>query len=133
MTPSSPAPLDPEQRRWLHETLQQRRLELQHAQQAHLGGGSRAEHAREVLLQDGDDATQRDAERELDLALTDREVVALADVDAALRRLETGRAGQCEACGEPIAWPRLRLQPTATHCIDCASGLERGRPRPATL
>ena len=48
----------------------------------------------QVLLQDGDDAPQRDADREVDLAMSDREVVGLAAIDAALARLESeiGRA-----------------------------------------
>jgi len=52
----------------------------------HHGGQSRAEHARAVLQQDADDAPQRAADREVDLALTDHLVVsevypiALADI-----------------------------------------------------
>lgn len=38
---------------------------------------TRAEHAREVLLQDDDDAPRREGERELDLALTDMETQEL--------------------------------------------------------
>ena len=47
-------------------------LRGQHALEAQIAlqleGGSRPEHAREMLLQDGDDAPARDADREVDLA-----------------------------------------------------------------
>ena len=41
---------------------------------------------------------------------------------AALDRIGTGDYGYCNDCGEIIAPARLRLDPTATRCIDCASG-----------
>lgn len=41
---------------------------------------------------------------------------------AALARIEAGAFGDCEECGEAIAPGRLRLDPAATRCIDCASG-----------
>lgn len=45
----------------------------------------------------------------------------VADVDAALRRLDDGTYGACLGCGEPIGDGRLEARPTATHCIKCAS------------
>ena len=54
--------LTPLQRQQLHDSLLSSRLALEAQRSAHLAGQSRAGHAREVLLQDGDDATQRDAE-----------------------------------------------------------------------
>ncbi len=41
---------------------------------------------------------------------------------AALRRLDEGEFGYCDACGDDIAPKRLELDPTATRCIGCASG-----------
>ena len=49
----------------------------------------------------------------------DREATALR---AALARIDTGDYGWCEDCGEEIALPRLRLDPTVRRCVDCASG-----------
>ena len=40
----------------------------------------------------------------------------------ALARMDEGEYGYCEDCGEEIAPKRLELDPTATKCIDCASG-----------
>lgn len=50
----------------------------------------------------------------------------LARIAAALRRIDSGEYGECIECGEPVAPGRLRADPAATHCIDCASAAERG-------
>ena len=41
----------------------------------------------------------------------------LDDVEAALRRLEEGTYGQCEACGGPIDEGRLAALPAARYCV----------------
>ena len=41
----------------------------------------------------------------------------LDDVDAALRRLEEGTYGRCEACGGPIGEERLEALPAARYCL----------------
>jgi len=125
--------LTPEQRQQLHASLLTRRVALEVQRSAHLAGQSRAGHAREVLLQDGDDATQRDAERTVDFDRTDRDAVALAEIDQALQRLDSGQYGLCGDCGEPIALARLQLLPQVLRCVACAAQHERGQTRPATL
>jgi DnaK suppressor protein len=40
----------------------------------------------------------------------------LADVEHALKRLDDGTYGVCEACGEPIGPPRLESSPAARLC-----------------
>jgi RNA polymerase-binding transcription factor DksA len=45
----------------------------------------------------------------------------LADVDAALDKIEAGTYGACESCGGPIPDARLEAMPTARLCISCAS------------
>lgn len=120
-------------RQQLLQQLQSRRVVLDAQRSAHLAGESRAEHAREVLLQDGDDATQRDAERTIDFDRTDRDAVALAEIDQALLRLQGGSYGLCHGCGSAIPLARLQLAPQALRCVACESALERGRSRPATL
>jgi len=45
----------------------------------------------------------------------------IAQVRAALGRLESGDYGVCTACGEEIAPARLEAIPEAAHCIDCAA------------
>ena len=44
----------------------------------------------------------------------------LAEVDAAIERLEGGTYGNCERCGQPIAKARLEARPAARTCIGCA-------------
>ena len=51
---------------------------------------------------------------------------ALRQVQAALARLETGDYGECASCGEPIDRRRLRHNPAAPLCIDCANAAESG-------
>lgn len=51
---------------------------------------------------------------------------ALARVETALRRIDAGEYGDCLECGEPIALARLRLDPAAALCIDCAQQRESG-------
>lgn len=44
----------------------------------------------------------------------------LADIDAALERLDAGAYGLCERCGQPIAAERLAAHPATRTCIACA-------------
>jgi RNA polymerase-binding protein DksA len=60
-------------------------------------------------------------EEEMNLALVGREEQILADVNAALERIEAGTFGRCEACGMPIAKDRLQALPYTRFCIGCAS------------
>ena len=44
----------------------------------------------------------------------------LAEVDAALARLDAGSYGVCERCGGPVGDGRLEARPETRLCIDCA-------------
>ena len=66
-------------------------------------------------------------DQQRDLALRDRATQQLAQVDAALARLDAGTFGHCERCGRPIAAERLDALPWAAHCITCQSALDRGQ------
>jgi DnaK suppressor protein len=44
----------------------------------------------------------------------------LADITAALARLDAGAFGGCECCGRPIPRERLAIRPTARACVACA-------------
>ena len=46
--------------------------------------------------------------------------VRIAEVDDALRRVDTGSYGICEGCGRPIAAERLVARPFARLCMACA-------------
>ena len=45
----------------------------------------------------------------------------LVEIDAALKRLDAGTYGTCEACGTPIGTERLEARPAARVCILCAA------------
>ncbi|TQL47234.1 TraR/DksA family transcriptional regulator [Homoserinimonas aerilata] len=60
-------------------------------------------------------------ERSQSDALLQQSRQRLADIDAALGRLDDGSFGVCERCGRPIAEARLEARPYARLCIDCAS------------
>ena len=60
----------------------------------------------------------------------------MAQVEAALQRLDTGSYGDCADCGEPIPLQRLRVQPAAQRCAPCQDAfehaLDRSGPRRAS-
>lgn len=60
-------------------------------------------------------------ERQHVAALLDQARGQLAQVDAAISRLDAGQYGRCERCGQPITAARLAARPTAATCIGCAS------------
>lgn len=57
--------------------------------------------------------------------LREREELHLVQIEAALKRIESGRFGSCEVCGQPIAPERLEALPWATDCVDCHSKKRR--------
>lgn len=57
-----------------------------------------------------------------------RDAREIADIDAALARLRSGRFGICEDCEEVIPLARLRAFPTARRCLGCQADRERQRP-----
>jgi DnaK suppressor protein len=64
-------------------------------------------------------AAQLRASEALHSAVAER--LALAEVEAALARLATGRFGWCEQCGAAIATARLAEIPQARYCPACES------------
>jgi DnaK suppressor protein len=121
------APLDTTQRDALRSELLKRREALLGTLALHQGGASRVQHARDLLLQDGDDGPQRDADREVDLAFTDHERHELAEIGAALKRLDDDGYGVCADCGSEIPFARLKVQPQALRCVGCESSQEGRR------
>ncbi|HYF72137.1 MAG TPA: TraR/DksA C4-type zinc finger protein [Nocardioides sp.] len=59
-------------------------------------------------------------EREQVAALVRQAEQHLAQVEAALARLEDGTYGRCAVCGRPIPLERLEVRPTARTCVGCA-------------
>ena len=65
--------------------------------------------------------------RERDLSILEQVEGELADVEHALRRLDAGTYGFCEACGKPIADDRLEAVPAARFCVADQAVAERER------
>ena len=64
-------------------------------------------------------------DRELDYTLEENSEHVLAEIDAALKRIEDGTYGICTNRGEQIPVERLEARPYATLCIDCQRERER--------
>ena len=73
----------------------------------------------------GDTATVT-YDRELDYTLEENSEQVLADIEAALKKIENGTYGMCERCDKQISVERLEAMPWARLCIDDQRLQERG-------
>jgi DnaK suppressor protein len=53
--------------------------------------------------------------------------IVLADVEAALDRLDTGHYGRCVLCRRPVEVRRLRICPQTVYCAECHRVRESGQ------
>ena len=104
-----------------------------HAQRIRARHAALREHIRNVLLEskhdefaqlagqvhDRGEESVADLFVSTNLALLDREIHELRDVEDALQRIRVGSFGACDDCGEEIERERLDAYPSAKHCIDC--------------
>jgi DnaK suppressor protein len=88
---------------------------------------SRAEAAADHFGNTEDSSAQVATERALEFAIGERETAELAEIDAALARIEAGSYGQCTDCGVDIAPARLQASPEAPRCISCQEKQEQRR------
>ena len=65
-------------------------------------------------------------EQEKALSMLEQHQAELADIENALKRLEQGDYGKCEACGEEIPEERLEARPAARFCLDDQKSIEQG-------
>jgi DnaK suppressor protein len=102
----------------------------------------RSEHGSSATVDVLDDveASEAEAQGDLELAIAELRSETLARIDEALTRLSQGVYGDCFACGEEIAERRLRALPFAVRCRDCeeeweaaTSKARASRRRPASL
>lgn len=98
--------------------LEQERKEL-HDQLTEIGFGGPGQ----GLTYDANfaDSSQVTAERGEASALAASLQESLEEVEAALAKLDQGKYGICEACGQPIPAARVEAMPAARFCIACAS------------
>ncbi len=93
----------------------------------HLGDESEQETLSELSSFDQHEADigTETFEREKDLSILEQVEAELADVEHAIRRLEEGTYGTCEACGRPIDPERLEALPATRLCRDHQLEAER--------
>ena len=78
------------------------------------------DHARNPLDADSGEQAAQIGNVEVVSALESEAINELAEIKAALQRLEAGDYGICATCGEDIPTPRLIARPAATLCVHCA-------------
>jgi DnaK suppressor protein len=54
-------------------------------------------------------------------ATNERRRIEIAQIDAALGRMNEDEFGYCVECGDEIAPKRLKLNPAIARCVECAS------------
>jgi DnaK suppressor protein len=71
------------------------------------------------------DRASEETDRALELRTRDRQRKLVSKIDAALRRIENGEYGYCEASGEQISLKRLDARPIATMTLEAQERHER--------
>ncbi len=71
------------------------------------------------------DVGNDEEEMEKQHLLLTEEGKSLALIDEALKKIENGKFGICERCGEPIIKSRLEARPYASFCYECKQAEER--------
>lgn len=77
-------------------------------------------HRRPLESDSKERATQLENQEVVD-ALGNEARIELHQIASALKRIDDGRFGICEECGDQIARERLLACPHADKCIECAS------------
>jgi DnaK suppressor protein len=121
----SAAHLSQDQRVVLANLLKSRLVDLERQRQSQLQGQSQAESARQTLLQDADDASQRSGEHEVEGIVSDIDSGEFNAISHALQRVHQADYGLCLDCHVAIPFDRLRLEPQALRCAACQTLHER--------
>lgn len=103
--------------------LKEEKEKLVH-QLSELGATPNGELTGDVEFSDGfADAAAATAERSEVMGIVDNLATMLADVEAALERVEAGSYGRCESCNADIGAARMEFRPTSRYCVDCKAKL----------
>ena len=78
-----------------------------------------AELTNRVNNPDRSDLAWRYIQSQRDILLSERAEQHLAEIEAALDRINNGSYGKCEKCGQEIHPLRLETMPTTTYCMKC--------------
>ena len=76
------------------------------------------------ILADTTDIASEESDRDMTLRMHDHERKLVDEIRSALKRIDEGEYGVCEACGDEVGERRLLARPMATHCIDCMTEIE---------
>jgi len=76
-------------------------------------------------IRDVADRASEETDRALELRTRDRQRKLISKIDSALRRIDEGEYGYCEATGEPISLKRLDARPIATMSLEAQERHER--------
>lgn len=109
----------------LRDRLTRRRLELRAEVEAAEQGRREASDADAHEVTDRKDEAERRLSSDLGGVQEQRDLGEIAQVEAALQRLDAGTYGDCPDCGKPIPPERLRVQPAAERCTPCQTASER--------
>jgi len=74
---------------------------------------------------DSGDESMANALADFNVAILDRQIHGLRDIEAAFRRIENEEYGVCIDYGEEIGFDRLMAYPTAKRCIVCQERREK--------
>jgi DnaK suppressor protein len=74
---------------------------------------------------DPNDRASLESDRNFELRIRDRERKLIMKMQEAIKRIDDGTFGVCEACGGPISEKRLMARPVTTDCIDCKTKQEK--------
>jgi RNA polymerase-binding transcription factor DksA len=89
----------------------------------------RVDQLRELAVESACPTTAADEPRmQVAAAVRTAAEAALADIDAALHRLEHGSYGRCEQCETAIPLERLEVLPMSRLCMYCQHAAETRRP-----
>jgi DnaK suppressor protein len=73
------------------------------------------------------EAASLDLSNSMSIQLHERDRSALFHIERALSKLEEGKFGECESCGDAIEMKRLKARPFACLCISCQEETEDPR------
>lgn len=71
------------------------------------------------------DRASEETDRALELRTRDRQRKLVAKIDKALKRIDDGEYGYCDATGDPISLKRLDARPIATMTLEAQERHER--------
>ena len=74
---------------------------------------------------DPNDRASLESDRNFELRIRDRERKLILKMQEAIKRIDDGTFGVCEACGGPISEKRLMARPVTTDCIECKTKQEK--------